>query len=270
MIYFPNCKINLGLNIVGKRPDGYHNLETIFVPVPMHDVVEIISADDGIFSFQSTGLPIPGEVETNLCIKAFRLLQSEYLLPEVNMHLHKVIPLGAGLGGGSADGAFTLRLVNEYFNLLLDTDQLKSYARVLGSDCSFFIENRALYAFERGDRFEPISLDLAGFTLLLVVPGVHVSTAEAYPAVIPAKPVNSLKELVLLPVELWKDKVTNDFEEPVFKRFPVIGEIKQKLYDAGAAYASMSGSGSAVYGLFNKPPEVGDVFRGMYTAEFLL
>ena len=270
MICLPNCKINLGLNIIGKRTDGYHNLETLFVPLPLSDVLEVIPAADGVFAFQSSGLNIPGGVEENLSVKAFRLLQSEHNLPEVKMHLHKVIPMGAGLGGGSSDGAAALKLISNLFNLALDIDQLKSHARLLGSDCSFFIENRPVFARERGDQFEPVLIDLSGFTLLLALPEIHVCTADAYSSVTAAIPEISLKNLVQLPPEQWKERIKNDFEGPVFKKHPEIKEIKQKMYDAGAVYASMSGSGSAVYGLFGASPATGDIFTGIHTLSFSL
>jgi 4-diphosphocytidyl-2-C-methyl-D-erythritol kinase len=270
MILFPNCKINIGLNVIRKRSDGFHDLESVFFPVPFHDVLEIIPAADGIFNFQSTGLPIPGEIDKNLCVTAFQLLQSEFKLPEVKIHLHKLIPIGAGLGGGSSDGAFTLKLLNIIFNLSLDDDQLKDYARVLGSDCPFFIENRPLFAYERGDHFEAVELNLSGLTLLLVLPGMHISTAEAYSAVVPAIPEKMLKESIHLPIEQWKEELVNDFEQPVFAKYPAIGEIKRKLYESGAIYASMSGSGSAVYGLFREKPNTKGFFQGNFTSSFIL
>lgn len=270
MILFPHCKINLGLNIVSKRPDGFHDLETVFYPVPWNDALEIIPAADGVFDFNVSGLMIPGKADNNLCIRAFQLLQTDHQLPEVKMHLHKVIPMGAGLGGGSSDGAFTLRLLNHLFDLGLSSDQLRAYARILGSDCAFFISDTALYARNRGDQFEQVIIDLQGMTLLLVLPGIHVATADAYAAVIPAFPEKPLKQLVHLPVDQWKDNITNDFEMVVFKKFPVIGGIKQKLYDTGAVYASMSGSGSAVYGLYRTSPDCGDAFAGFQTVTLSL
>ena len=262
MILFPNCKINLGLHVVRKRDDGFHNLETVFYPVPLYDALEIIRASDDAFNFNSSGLAIPGDAEHNLCTRAFILLQQAFKLPMVKMHLHKVIPMGAGLGGGSSDGAFTLKLLNQLFDLGQDKQQLMCFARKLGSDCSFFIENHPLFAYDRGDQFESTQVDLSGLTLLLVFPGLHVSTAAAYSAVLPVKPEKPLKELIKLPIEQWKEVLVNDFEKPVFKKHPAIGEIKHKLYDAGARYASMSGSGSAVYGLFSGIPAVGNAFDG--------
>ena len=260
MISFPSCKINLGLNVVGKRTDGFHNLETIFFPVPLQDALEIIPAPNRRFQFSSTGLDIPGEQENNLCIKAFNLLRADFKLPPVHMHLHKVIPVGSGLGGGSSDGAVTLKLLNELFSLALDAEKLKNYARLLGSDCAFFIDNKPVFGYERGDSFEPFSVDLAGLFIALVIPPIHVSTAEAYALVVPEIPQRSLKELVRLPVKEWKDCIVNDFEAPITKKYPSIGMIGQKLYQAGALFASMSGSGSAVFGLFEEIPELRSLF----------
>jgi 4-diphosphocytidyl-2-C-methyl-D-erythritol kinase len=255
MIQFPNCKINLGLNIVAKRNDGFHDLETVFYPVPWHDALEIIPASKGAFRFQSSGLKIEGEEAGNLCVRAYRLLQSEYKLPAVEMHLHKVIPMGSGLGGGSSDAAFTMKMLNDLFSLGMDPVKLKKYASMLGSDCAFFLENKPVYATGTGDQFENTHVDLAGWYLAVVVPGIHVSTREAYGMVVPCSPSNQLQEVVRMPVDSWKDLLVNDFENPVIAKFPQIGEIKSLLYKAGAGYASMSGSGSAVFGLFEAPPD---------------
>ncbi len=264
MVIFPNCKINLGLNIIGKRSDGYHNIETVFYPVPLCDVLEIIPAGDGVFGFSSTGLPVPGEVDRNLCVKAWLLMQQEFGLPAVKIHLHKVIPMGAGLGGGSSDGAHTLILLNQLFDLGLAAEQLENFARRLGSDCAFFIRNSPCYACEKGDRFEAIGIDLAGLNLALVLPEVHVSTADAYSMIIPAIPLLQIKELVRLPVSEWKDKLVNDFEIPVIAKYPVIGSIKSTLYDAGALYAAMSGSGAAVFALFGERFSLDGLFPGCF------
>jgi len=263
MIQFPNCKINLGLNVVDKRPDGFHNLETILYPVPFHDVLEILPAQDGLFRFDVTGLAIPGGHEQNLCVKAFRILQADFGLPPVKMHLHKVIPMGSGLGGGSSNGAFTLKMVNELFGLCLERENLKKYARRLGSDCAFFIENHPVFAYEKGDRFEPVAMELSGLFLAIVIPGVHVATADAYRMVVPAIPEQALSEVIQLPIEAWKERLVNDFENPVFEKFPVIGGIKTALYHAGAVYASMTGSGSAVFGIFNDLPDL-PVMQGCF------
>jgi 4-diphosphocytidyl-2-C-methyl-D-erythritol kinase len=262
MIQFPNSKINLGLNIVGKRPDGFHNIETIFYPAPFCDALEIIPAADGFFHCQTTGLTIPGRTEDNLCVKAFCLLQPEFRLPGVRMHLHKVIPMGSGLGGGSSDGAFTLKMLNELFDLGLNDERLMNYARLLGSDCAFFIENQPRFAFEKGERFKPVTVDLSGLFLAIIVPDVQVVTADAYRMVIPELPRLSLAEVIHLPAEDWKDNVVNDFEKTVFERHPVIRRIKEKMYDAGAVYASMSGSGSAVFGLFENSPQFRNLSPG--------
>jgi 4-diphosphocytidyl-2-C-methyl-D-erythritol kinase len=256
MIRFPNCKINLGLHVTGKRSDGYHDLETIFYPVPMHDALEILESADGAFHFSMTGIPVPGDPGTNLCAKAFFMLHHEYNIQQVSMHLHKAIPTGSGLGGGSADGAFTLVMLNDLFNLGISKERLVDYAGRLGSDCPFFIDNLPSYATGRGDRLEPIEVDLHGYYLAILVPGVHVSTADAYRMVIPAKQAKSLKETANKPVTQWQNIMINDFEKPVAGKFPVISLIRLQLIEAGAIYVSMSGSGSAVYGLFREYPDI--------------
>jgi 4-diphosphocytidyl-2-C-methyl-D-erythritol kinase len=256
MIQFPNCKINLGLNIISRRPDGFHNLETVFYPVSLHEAFEIMPAPDHVFDFQSSGLDIPGDPGQNLCVRAYRLLKADFGLPEVKMHLHKVIPMGSGLGGGSSDGACTLKLLNELFTLSLTGEKLREYARRLGSDCAFFIDNQPCFASEKGDQMEPCGIDLSGYFLAIIIPRVHVSTAEAYGKVVPAKPLRGLKELILLPLEEWKGLIVNDFELSVFEKHPEIESIKLKLYSSGAVYSSLSGSGSAVYGIFVSLPDL--------------
>jgi 4-diphosphocytidyl-2-C-methyl-D-erythritol kinase len=257
MITFPNCKINLGLNVVRRREDGFHDIETVFYPVPPRDALEILPAADGLFEFSTSGTEIPGDPGQNLCVKAFRLLQSEYSIPAVKMHLHKVIPTGSGLGGGSADGAFALAMLNELFGLEISTGKLIHFAGSLGSDCAFFIENRPCFATGKGDRLEPVTVDLRGWYFALVIPGVHVSTPEAYRLVTPAQPARPVSEIITLPVGEWKELLVNDFEKSVSEKFPVIGQVKQQLYAMGAVYASMSGSGSAVFGLFEACPDLG-------------
>lgn len=254
MIVFPNAKINIGLNITVKRPDGYHNLETIFYPVKIHDALEAITAPQ--LHFASSGVNIPGDPEKNLCIKAYELVSADHPLPKLNIHLHKYIPIGAGLGGGSADAAFFIRLLNQQFNLGLSIAQMQDYARQLGADCAFFIENKPVYAFDKGDQFEQIELDLAKYFIVLVMPPVHVSTAEAYSRVKPKPAEHSLKELIKLPLDAWRDRILNDFEISVFAKYPQIGEVKQALYNAGALYASMSGSGASVFGIFETVPQL--------------
>ncbi|MCJ8209970.1 4-(cytidine 5'-diphospho)-2-C-methyl-D-erythritol kinase [Mucilaginibacter sp. RS28] len=254
MIVFPNAKINIGLNITAKRPDGYHNIETVFYPVKINDALEAIIAP--LLSFSSSGINIPGEPEKNLCIKAYELVSKDHPLPPLEIYLHKHIPIGAGLGGGSADAAFFIKLLNQQFGLNLTVQAMQDYARRLGADCAFFIENKPVYAFDKGDQFEEVSLDLSRYHIALVMPNVHVSTADAYSGVKPEPSGQSLKELVQLPVSDWKGKIKNDFEPSVFAKYPQIGAVKQALYEAGALYASMSGSGASVFGIFEAPPQL--------------
>lgn len=255
MISFPNAKINLGLHITSKRKDGYHEIETCMVPIPLLDALEMIV--DKKPSWNSTGLAIPGDPKDNLILKAEKLIKKDFQgLPNLNIHLHKNIPMGAGLGGGSADGAFALKLMNNLFDLHLDDFFLEEYAAQLGSDCPFFIENTAKIARGRGEILEPIDLSLKGSYLVLINPGIHVGTKEAYAGVTPAPPKVKLEE-VLADRSRWKAELANDFEPSIFKNHPEIAEIKQKMYSAGAYYAAMSGSGSSVFGLFeNQPSEI--------------
>ena len=254
MIIFPNAKINIGLNIVSRRADGYHNLETIFYPVALSDVLEVIEAPE--LSFESSGLEIPGRVEDNLCIKGYHLLKRDFDLPPVKIHLHKNIPIGAGLGGGSADAAFFIKLMNQQFELNLADERMISYAKQLGADCAFFIKNKPVFAFERGDEFEPVKLDLSNYQIILVMPPVHVSTGEAFGGIQPAPVKESLMELVYLPVPEWRKYIKNDFETSVFQNHIMIRGVKAALYEAGALFASMSGSGACVYGIFDKTPDL--------------
>jgi 4-diphosphocytidyl-2-C-methyl-D-erythritol kinase len=251
MIVFPNCKINLGLHVTGKRPDGFHDLETIFYPLPVNDALEVLTHTR--LQFESSGIPVPGDAADNLCIRAFQLLQSNFpQLQPVNIHLLKNIPIGAGLGGGSADAAFMLQLLNQKYQLGLTETALVGYAAQLGSDCPFFIVNKPCYATGRGEIMEPVTLDLSGYSFLLVHPGIHVNTGWAFKQLVPGAPVHSLREVTQLPVEEWKDVVTNDFEAPVFQAHPVLGAIKEQMYASGAIYAAMSGSGSAIFGIYPK------------------
>lgn len=259
MLSFPNAKINLGLRITEKRPDGFHNLQSCFYPVGWSDALEVIPADE--FVFRSSGLPIPGDVSTNLCVKAYRLLRADFDLPAVQMHLHKIVPIGAGLGGGSADAAFALKLLNERFDLGLGIAQLEAYARLLGSDCAFFVQNRPVYCLEKGDVFREIAVDLSGYHVLLVYPNLAISTAEAYAGVRPRQPETALYTQLKTPVDAWRDSVHNDFEDSLFPRYPLLADIKEQLYASGAVYASMSGSGSTLYGIFNAPPAFPNQFR---------
>lgn len=252
MITFPNAKINLGLNIVERRPDGYHNIETVFYPVPLTDVLEIVPANPGCeVSLTCYGNPVDCPPEKNLVMRAYRLMQERYGLPPVAMHLYKHIPDGAGLGGGSSDAAHALGMLNKMFDLSLTDSQLASMAATLGADCAFFIYNRPMLATGIGDVLSPIDLDLKGKTLLLVKPPVGVDTRMAYSRVVPAPATASLPRLITRPVESWDGLLVNDFEPSVFAALPQLWLIKAQLMDAGALYAAMSGSGSTIFGLFN-------------------
>ena len=254
MITFPNAKINIGLNIIERRTDGYHNLETIFYPIKIKDALEVIEA--GELSFESSGLDIPGRTEDNLCVKGYHLLKKDFDLPPVKIHLHKNIPIGAGLGGGSADAGFFIRLMNDKFRLGLAVAQQQNYARKLGADCAFFIENKPVFAFELGDEFETIKLDLSGYVIVLVMPDIHISTSEAYGGVKPAPVKQSLFDLIYEPIEEWRKLIKNDFEENIFRNHIEIRGVKAALYEAGAVYASMSGSGASVFGIFRETPDL--------------
>jgi len=250
LIVFPNCKINLGLQILGKRADGYHNLETVFYPLPFYDVLEIIQSESaGLFL---SGNKIDGKIEDNLCIRAYQLLKKDFpQLPAVKVYLHKVIPSGAGLGGGSANGAFMLMLLNDKFRLQLSQKQLLNYALQLGSDCPFFIINKPCFAEKRGEILEPVELDFSAHKIVLVNPGIHINTGWAFSHVRFSER-DQIKNIIKQPVEEWKEKLTNDFELLVFEKYPEIKNIKKQLYELGALYASMSGSGSTVFGIFSK------------------
>lgn len=259
------CKINLGLNIVERRPDGYHNLQTIFYPVPLYDELTIKEAEDEDF-LTLEGHPLEGEVQDNLVLRAVRLLRQEgFHIPSLNIDLRKVIPSGAGLGGGSSDAACMIRTLSELYNLPLSEEQMEWLAGRLGADCPFFINPRPLYAEGIGDVFTPISLDLSGWYLMLVKPEVHVSTREAYAGVHPHQPACSLLETAKLPVGKWIDKMVNDFEESIFSTHPLLADIKHELYHQGAAYAAMSGSGSTIYGLFRSRPDCEQLFSDHFT-----
>ena len=254
MLVFPNAKINLGLYITEKRNDGYHNLETCFYPVMWQDALEIIESE--AFVFSSTGLEIAGNSENNLCVKAYNLLKTWFNLPPVHIHLHKIIPMGAGLGGGSSDAAFVLSTLLKKFQLNIESHDLQNIASILGADCAFFLENKALLAFEKGDVFEHISLLLKGYHICIVHPAIHVGTAEAYAGVKPKKKDFSLVNILTKDISLWKDTLVNDFEASIFKLHPVLEQIKNQFYQNGALYASMSGSGSAIFGIFNDKVEI--------------
>lgn len=255
MITFPNAKINIGLNITEKRPDGYHNLETIFYPIELCDALEFVQGKETKFS--CSGLEIEGESDNNLIMKAYRLLKEEFDLPTINIHLHKAIPMGAGLGGGSADAAFMLKMLNDEFKLGLSSAELQQKAAKLGADCAFFIENKPTLAKGIGNIFEPTAVNLSGYYIVLVKPNVHVSTAEAYGGCKPQRWTTPLEEAIKRPIAEWKDCIFNDFEKTVFIAHPELADIKEMLYKRGAIYAAMSGSGSTIYGIFDE--EMNDI-----------
>lgn len=268
MITFPNAKINLGLNIVEKRPDGYHNLETIFYPINLQDALEVTRREnnDKEYTLHISGSPLEGEPEDNLVVKAYKLLKKDYpgLLP-VDIHMYKHIPAGAGLGGGSSDAACMIKLLNDKFSLGLSTERMEEYAVKLGADCAFFIRNKPVFATGIGNLFEPVELSLKGYHIILIKPDIFVSTRDVFAEIKPVRPAVSLKEIVKQPMETWKHSMKNDFEDSVFKKFPEIAAIKDELYDLGAVYAAMSGSGSSVYGIFKAPIEnVEDKFCGCF------
>ena len=255
MISFPNSKINLGLHILQKRSDGYHDIETIFHPVPLTDALEILpNAEAGrkfSLPLSISGNPVEGDSSSNICVKAYRLLKREFpTLPAVRMHLHKNIPSGGGLGGGSADGAFALVMLNRMFSLGLSEQDLRELGAELGSDCPFFILNRTCLARGRGEILEPLELDLSAYRFLIVNPGIHIATGRAFLDVRPETPERPLKEIIADPVERWRDSLCNDFEKTIFPQFRELVEIKDELYRSGAVYASMTGSGSTMYGMF--------------------
>jgi len=253
MVAFPNAKINLGLHILGKRNDGFHDLATVFVPIKLNDVIEIVESnnENQSIEYSQTGTEISGDVKDNLCIKAYHLLKQDFPhLPAVKMHLHKKIPMGAGLGGGSADGAFMLNLLNNKFELGIDKVTLSKISLQLGSDCPFFIYNKPSYATGRGEIISEIDLDLSNYHILIVNPGIHINTGWAFKSLQLSQNHNDLLEVIHAPIQSWKDNLTNDFEVPVFNAYPEIAQLKQQLYDLGALYAAMSGSGSTVFAIF--------------------
>lgn len=254
MLSFPNAKINIGLSITGKRADGFHDLETIFYPVAWKDALEIITENQEVSSIHLSGLPVAGNPEKNLTWKAYTLLQQDFpeKIPSLAIYLHKVIPMGAGLGGGSADGAFLLCMLNEQFQLGLTTAVLEQYALQLGSDCPFFVRNKPAFASGRGEQLEAITLDLSACSIQLIYPDIHISTAHAFSGIRPKPAEYPLKQIAGLPLPVWKDKIVNDFEHSLFPVYPELKNIKDQLYAGGALYASLSGTGSTVYGLFSK------------------
>ncbi|MBK5722026.1 4-(cytidine 5'-diphospho)-2-C-methyl-D-erythritol kinase [Dysgonomonas sp. Marseille-P4677] len=267
MICFPNAKINLGLNVVSKRSDGYHNLETVFYPINVKDALEIIvKKDQSKDTFIEAGIKVDSPPEGNLVMKALRLMREYYDFPSVEVHLLKKIPFGAGIGGGSADASFMLKLLNKTFELNVSDDELISLAVRLGADCPFFIYNQPVFARGIGEVLEKISLSLKDFHFVLIKPDIHVSTKDAFSLINPQLPKNSLKEIVEQPICSWKDLMVNDFEKSVFTKYPIIGEIKDDLYKRGAVYASMSGSGSSVFGIFKEDlKDIESLYSGCFT-----
>lgn len=250
MVLFPNAKINIGLYITSKRLDGFHDLETCFFHVPWTDILEISPSQQ--VEFSSSGLPISGDVQNNLCVKAYHALSKDFDIPPAHIHLHKIIPMGAGLGGGSADAAFTLMGLRDLFELPLSNEQLIPYAQQLGSDCAFFLFQHAQFGKGKGDELSPITCSLQGYHVMMIYPNFGISTQEAYAQVKPQSPKYDLCQSILEPIERWKDLVSNDFELSLFPKYPILAQIKQELYDQGALYAAMSGSGSTIFGIFNK------------------
>ena len=258
MVRFPNCKVNLGLHILGKREDGYHNLETVFYPVVVCDALEVLPLhnDSHAPQFALSGLPVFGDAGSNLCVKAWYLLKADFpQLPAVSIHLHKAVPMGAGLGGGSADGACMLAMVNEMFSLGLSAESLAQYALQLGSDCPFFLYNKPCFATGRGEVIEPVNLTLPGFYFYIINPNIHINTGEAFRQLLYQDHPQPLQNIIQQPVEEWKEILHNDFEEGIVKRYPVVGDLIQQFYQHGAMYAAMSGSGSTVFGIFKEKPE---------------
>jgi 4-diphosphocytidyl-2-C-methyl-D-erythritol kinase len=273
MIAFPHCKINLGLSITAKRADGYHELETVFFPVALQDMLELIHSNDTTnqVDFSHTGLAIPGDASQNLCVKAYHLLKKDFPnILAVKIHLHKTIPMGAGLGGGSSDGSAVLKLINSQFNLGLSTQQLINYAAQLGSDCPFFIQDYPCHATGRGEILQAINCDLSAYKIMLVHPGVHVSTAWAFGELKPHVKEKTIATIVAQPIESWKAELINDFEAPIFLAHPILETIKNELYNTGAVYASMSGSGSSLFGIFPATQNLPTSFLGnKYRTDFV-
>ena len=272
MIIFPIAKINLGLNVVEKRPDGYHNLQTVFYPVPIQDVLEVQVMDEAFPSsydcdLKVTNINIDGDEHRNLVVRAYQLLKKDFpTLPRIHTHLWKGIPTQAGMGGGSSDCAYMMLLLNRQFQLGLTDDQLIQYAAQLGADCAFFILSQPCYAEGIGEKLNPIEVSLNGYHIVVVRPDIPVSTKEAFSLIHPHYPAQNCRETVMQPVETWRETLVNDFEESVFALHPEIGDIKQQLYDMGATYAAMTGSGSALFGLFKKQPDsLSQAFPGMFT-----
>lgn len=263
MLSFPNAKINIGLYITEKRQDGYHNLETLFFPVPLCDILEIVPVDNSDDTLNLTGIPVPGDSKSNLVLKALELLRKDYEFPSVKINLHKIIPMGAGLGGGSADAAFTLMSLNKQFDLGVSEEKLMDYALQLGSDCPFFIKNKAQFATGRGELMSDVDLSLDGMYMLLVFPGIHIGTKEAFQGISPAQANYDLRNIASLSFSDWQSHLSNDFEKNAFAVHPLLSDIHLKLREMGAIYCQMTGSGSCIYGIFSSEPEIQSEFQSM-------
>jgi len=261
MICFPNAKINLGLNIVEKRSDGFHNIETVFYPINWCDALEVIEnkefqKGDEKINLSLSGIAVEGNTQDNLISKAYKLIDTAHNLPPVKVHLHKNIPMGAGLGGGSSDAAFFIKLLNDKFLLNLSANEQLNFAKQLGSDCAFFIENKPVYASGKGDVFSRVEIDLRRYCIIVVYPATHSNTALAYKGVVPFKPQKNIQSIITNEIKNWKEDLANDFEKTIFLQHPELQNIKNTFYSKGALYASMSGSGSAVYGVFKNDVDV--------------
>ncbi|WP_426791373.1 4-(cytidine 5'-diphospho)-2-C-methyl-D-erythritol kinase [Sphingobacterium sp. WOUb80] len=261
MILFANAKINIGLQIIAKRNDGYHELNSVFYPLPIYDIIELLETGAAETTLNIQGERIPGNLHDNLCVKAFELLREDYAIPAVSIDLIKQIPIGAGLGGGSADASFVLKGLNDLFNLNLTSEQLELYAAKLGADCPFFIQNKPVFATGIGTDFKTLSLNLDEYHIAVIMPNIHISTAEAYAGVQPKAPEVNLEEAIRLPIQEWKFHIRNDFEEGIFEHYPLLKEIKEALYQKGAIYAAMSGSGAAIYGIFWEKADLSDLAK---------
>lgn len=274
MIAYPCCKINLGLNIVNKRKDGYHNIETIFYPVPLHDVIEINKMHEDFPSMLNCDIKVTGtylnncDDKDNLVVKAYNLLAKRFYLPRIHAHLYKQIPSQAGLGGGSADAAYMIKMLNEHFHLKISNDEMQQLATKLGADCAFFINAKAAFATGIGNELTPIKTEinaLKGCYLTLIKPDIAISTAEAYSNIKPQQPKKCCKDIISQPISTWKEELKNDFEEPLFTKYTELKDIKKRLYEEGALYAQMSGSGSTIFGIFDKKPKnVEQIFKGNF------
>lgn len=271
MICFPNAKINIGLNITGRRRDGFHNIETVLFPIELCDVLEFVEKDNkdkDSCKLNCSGLELKDTADNNLCIRAYKLLKKDYDLPGIIIHLHKIIPIGSGLGGGSSNGAYMLKSLNNEFHLNISNKKLQEYAEQLGSDCPFFISNKPAFSYETGNKFREVDFALQGNYLVIVYPNIQISTRQAYSKAFIKQPEASLENLIQLPVNEWKNSIRNDFESTIFPKYPDLKNIKKELYEMGAIYASLSGSGSSLYGIFSSLPEIPKKFRNYFIRQY--